>query len=160
MRTRAIAVPILVGALAAGGCGSSSSSTVTTASTPASTSAGAGRPAPDRTYRVKLSGKSETPARPLAGSGTAKITIRGAKQQVCWQFHLVGVLHPGVAHIHVGRAGSPGPIIIPLGAAYTPAGCVSAVPKPEIDLIVAAPSKYYVNVHNQKYLDGAVRGQL
>jgi hypothetical protein len=159
MRARAIAVPILAGALAAGGCGSSSSSNGTTAASPAGTTAKTSRPAPDRTYEVKLSGHSETPPKPNGG-GTARITIKGAKQQVCWQFHLVGVVHPAVAHIHVGRAGAPGPIIIPLGAAYTPAGCVNAVPAPEIEMIVAGPAKFYVNVHNQRYLNGAVRGQL
>ncbi len=158
MRTRAITVPLLLlAAIGVAGCGSSSNSGSSSTATPAGTS---GPPVPSRTYTVKLTGSAEVPKGAPAGGGMATISIRGAKQQVCWTFHLRGVSPPSVAHIHTGAAGVAGPVFIPLGAPYTAKGCMSAVPKPDLTLIEASPKKYYVNVHNAKYPNGVVRAQL
>jgi hypothetical protein len=158
MRIRAITVPLVVAAIGAAGCGSSSSSSSTASSTPATTASGP--PAPTRVYTAKLKGANEVPKASAAGLGTAKITVNGAKQQICWQFHLIGIAKPSVSHIHAAAAGVSGPVIVPLGGAYTASGCTSNVPAPEIKLIEASPAKYYVNVHNMKYPNGAARGQL
>jgi hypothetical protein len=157
MRTRTITVPLLLAAVAAAGCGSSSNSAKTTTAATTPTTAAL---LPNTTYKVNLHGSSEVPKGAPGGAGTATITVDKNRNRVCWQFHLVGVLHPAVAHIHSGAAGVAGPIFIPLGAAFTPAGCQSNLPKAEIDAIVAAPAKYYVNVHNKQHPNGAVRAQL
>jgi uncharacterized membrane protein len=157
MRIRAITLPLLAAALAAAGCGSSSSSSSTSTSTPAAT--GTAPAATDHTYAVSLRGANEVPKGSPTGSGTAKISLEGSKGQVCWTFTLVGVPHPSVSHIHSAAAGVSGPVFIPLGGVYKPTGCTSA-PKAEIAAIVAAPAKYYVNVHNAKYPNGAIRAQL
>ena len=160
MRTREITVTLLVAAIGAAGCGSSSSSSSnsTTSAAPATTASGP--PAPTRVYSVKLKGTNEVPKASAAGGGTAKITVDGTKMQVCWQFHLFGILHPSVSHIHAAAAGVSGPVFIPLGGAYAATGCTNNVPASEIKLIEAAPARYYVNVHNMKFPDGAARGQL
>ena len=161
MRTRAITVPLLVAAIGAAGCGSSSSSSSnsnsTSSSAPATTP---GPPAPTRVYSVRLKGTNEVPKASAAGGGTAKITVNGAKLQICWQFHLTGIPNPSVAHIHAAPAGVSGPVFIPLGGAFAASGCTNNVPAPEVKLIEAAPAKYYVNVHNMKFPNGAARGQL
>ncbi len=161
MRTRAITVPLLVAAIGAAGCGSSSSSSTTsTTSTAPAPGATSGPAAPTRVYSVRLKGTNEVPKASATGGGTAKVTVRGAKQQICWQFHLTGIPKPSVAHIHAAAAGVSGPVLVPLGGAYAASGCTSNVPAPEITQIEAAPAKFYVNVHNMKFPNGAARGQL
>lgn len=39
-------------------------------------------------------------------------------------------------------------------------GCVDDVSDTLIDKIADEPEDYYVNIHNEKYPDGAIRGQL
>jgi hypothetical protein len=158
MRTRAITVPLLLASVAAAGCGSSSNSVKTTNAAPTATTVTTAEPS--RTYKVNLSGASEVPNGAAGATGVAAITVNAGKGQVCWAFHLTGVPHPAVAHIHNGAAGVAGPVFIPLGAAYTASGCQSGLPKAKIDAIVKAPAKYYVNVHNKQYPNGAVRAQL
>ncbi len=143
MRTRAIVVPVLLAAVGAGG---------------AALAQGAAT-VPSRTYSLKMSGSVEVPKGAPNGGGTATISIRGAKKQLCWTFHLTGVTAPNAAHIHSGGAGVAGPIVIPLGGKYKASGCTSVAPA-LLTKIEAAPKKYYVNVHNAKYPGGAVRSQL
>ena len=50
-------------------------------------------------------------------------------------------------------------MFIPLGAKFALKGCTAA-PKSSITAVESKPGAYYVNVHNAKYPNGAVRGQL
>jgi hypothetical protein len=110
------------------------------------------------TFNVPLSSSAEVPTSiSAASSGTASVTIAGKK--VCWAFTLHGVDHPDAAHIHNGGPTVSGPVVVPLGAAFAPSGCTTASSN-VTDAILASPATYYVNVHSQKYPDGAVRGQL
>ncbi len=143
MRTRAIAVPVLLAAVGVGGATAAQGAAV----------------APTRTYTVKMSGSVEVPKGAPNGGGTATISVKGAKKQLCWAFHLKGVTAPNAAHIHSGGAGVAGPIVIPLGGKYKSSGCTSVAPA-LLTKIVASPKKYYVNVHNAKFPGGAVRAQL
>jgi len=70
------------------------------------------------------------------------------------------------AHIHEGAAGTNGPVVVALAF---PQGGESAdcISEDEADLdagtvrdILQNPADYYVNVHNNVYPGGAVRGQL
>ena len=59
------------------------------------------------------------------GKGAADFTITGSK--VCWDFTISGIGKPPCAvHIHRGRAGTAGPVVVPLGAAYRQQGCTTA----------------------------------
>jgi hypothetical protein len=155
---------IAVGALAtlaigASGCGSSDKSNSTSAPSGTPAQPAAKKPQ-SRTYKVKLTGKAEVPKGSSKGSGTAVISIRGKSNQLCWKFKgLKGVTAPSAAHIHQGPAGTSGPIVVPLGGAYTASGCTSASAA-LLSKIVAAPKQFYVNVHNAKFPNGAVRAQL
>ncbi len=80
---------------------------------------------------------------------------------------------PVAAHIHLGAAGTPGPIAINLetpddGFSH---GCITAVDdstpntadvllRAELAGIVESPENYYANVHNPAFALGAIRGQL
>ena len=110
---------------------------------------------------AKLKGSNETPAKgDPNGKGFVVVTFNGAKGTACWKFKGVsGIGTPVAAHIHKGRKGISGGVVVPLGAAYKASGCAKA-PKAVIEAIETNPNRYYVNIHNAKYPGGALRGQL
>jgi hypothetical protein len=117
------------------------------------------------TYTVKLTGTTESPMGPKHGSGTAKITLNVAKGTVCYNITVMGIKLPAAAdHIHAGKAGKSGPVVVPFATApgktgHT-AGCVHSVRVSLIKGMMNHPTSYYVNVHTTDYPAGAVRGQL
>ena len=108
---------------------------------------------------AKLLGKNEVPKGSPTAHGIVNLTLSASKGTVCWTFELAGVKRPLYAHIHKGRAGTSGNVFIPLGATYKAKGCQKAR-KAMIEAVESNPNGYYVNVHNTKYPNGAVRGQL
>lgn len=94
--------------------------------------------------------------------GKAKVTVSGTR--VCWSLIVKGIQRPHAAHIHLGRARDDGPAVVPLfltprSLERTKRGCVRARPFEAQD-IAQNPGRYYVNVHNEQFENGAVRGQL
>jgi len=109
---------------------------------------------------AKLTGKTEIPTGDANGSGIVVLHLDAKKGKACWAFAKVkNIGTPMAAHIHKGKAGQAGPVVIPLGAAYKTKGCISAS-KSVISAIEESPNAYYVNVHNAAYPNGAIRGQL
>ena len=104
-----------------------------------------------------LTGKAETPKGDPDGLGTAEVKITGTR--VCWEIKTAKVATIVAAHIHKGKPGVAGPVVVPFGKTFKAKGCVTSTAA-----IVAAiernPAAYYVNVHNAKYPGGALRGQL
>ena len=104
-----------------------------------------------------LVGKAETPKGDPDGHGTAEIKITG--RSVCWEIKVAKVQTIVAAHIHKGKPGIAGPVVVPFGKAFKSKGCTTTTAA-----IAAAiqrnPAAYYVNVHNAKYPGGALRGQL
>ena len=91
------------------------------------------------------------------GFGLAKVFI-DEPGVVCWKIRVQDVDRPlTAAHIHAGPAGVSGPVVVPLSPIKT--GCVD-VKKRLGRSISEHPSQYYVNVHNEEFPAGAVRGQL
>jgi hypothetical protein len=110
---------------------------------------------------AKLKGGNEAPVKgDPNGTGFVVVTFKAAKGQACWQFKNVARIGtPTAAHIHKGRKGVAGPVVIPFGAAYKAKGCQKAAKK-VIEAIETNPNRYYVNIHNARYPGGALRGQL
>jgi hypothetical protein len=104
-----------------------------------------------------LLGKSETPKGDQDGRGTAEIKITGRK--VCWEIKVSRVQTIVAAHIHKGRLGVAGPVVVPFGKVFRSKGCTTTTAAIAA-AIQRTPSAYYVNVHNAKYPGGALRGQL
>jgi hypothetical protein len=116
--------------------------------------------AADRTLSVTMTGKQETPKGDPNGKGTAKITLQGSRGRVCFRLSWSGIDTPTASHIHQGRRGVAGPVVVPLfGGAPKHSGCVKA-DKKLIGKIAKSPSSYYVNVHTRKFPAGALRAQL
>ncbi len=96
------------------------------------------------------------------GSANADITIEGTFDQVCWNVSDVRNIAPATAaHIHVGARGVNGPPVFTLNRSNegTWKGC-SAGTEWTRDRIDNNPERFYVQLHNAEYPNGAIRGQL
>ena len=116
-----------------------------------------------KTITVQMSGAEEvpTPGDP-DGKGTATITFNPGQGQVCYELTVSGIDAANAAHIHVGPAGKAGGVAVPLetpNAEGTSKACAT-VDREVLKQIMENPSGYYVNVHNAKFPNGALRGQL
>lgn len=129
-------------ALAAGGAGSA------TLATAASTT----------TLHAKLTGKAEQPAGDTNGKGSATIRVKGRK--VCFTLNYTKIAKPNAAHIHRGAPGESGSVVVGLFAGSPKkTGCVTTTSDLATEL-AKHPGRFYVNIHNGDFPNGAIRGQL
>ena len=95
------------------------------------------------------------------GSGEAVFTLNHGQGQICFQLTVQDIAPATAAHIHVAPPGEPGPVVVgltpPTGGSSS--GCVT-VDRDLIKAIMQNPEAYYVNVHNEPFPAGAIRGQL
>jgi hypothetical protein len=108
-----------------------------------------------------MTAAEETPPGPDGGAGTGKFTIDEAAGAFCYEVTWNDKTgEPNNGHIHRGKKGSPGPVVINLGALPgTPKDCVKA-DAAVLKEIAANPEGFYVNLHTNRYPTGAIRGQL
>jgi hypothetical protein len=95
------------------------------------------------------------------GSFSALIPSPG---KLCFGYEVTGIAKPVAAHIHKGKAGEQGPVVITLrrprsGNPGTVSGCVRAGRRLLANIRRRA-GNYYPNVHTADFPGGAVRGQL
>lgn len=109
------------------------------------------------------------------GSGSAVVFgIDGDPNTLCYSL-IVKKIRPAVAaHIHEGQPGENGPVVANLAAPAdkTAGDCLTdgeegkfpvgddGEPLTTVAEILANPEDYYVNVHNEQFPGGAIRGQL
>jgi len=111
-----------------------------------------------------LTGPAEapTPGDP-DGTGTATINLDATAGRVCYEVAVQKIDRPVGMHIHEGETGTSGPIVVglttPTASDTTTTGCADA-DRTLIGRIAAMPGDFYVNVHSDRYPQGAVRGQL
>ena len=104
-------------------------------------------------------GSAETPKGDPNGKGTAKFVLNTSTGRVCFNLTWSAIGKPVAAHIHKGKKGVAGPVVIPLFSAPKHTGCVKAS-KSLLRSIARSPAAYYVNIHTQAFPGGAIRGQL
>ena len=111
-----------------------------------------------------LNGKAD--GAPKTNKGKAEVRLNAATGKVCWEFTLAKIDgKPNQAHIHKGKAGVNGPIVIDLKPSFKGTSprvskkCVTAKAS-VVSAIRKSPSGYYANVHTTKNPGGAARGQL
>jgi hypothetical protein len=112
--------------------------------------------------QAQMTGEKEVPGPgDPNGFGTATIALFPSSGKICYTLTASRIAPANAAHIHVGPAGVAGDVVVELRPPTFGASgrCTSADPE-LVGAIAANPSKYYVNVHNVPYPDGAIRGQL
>ena len=120
-----------------------------------------------RPLSADLNGPNEvTPGDP-DGTGTMHLTLNQGQGEICFDLDVSDIEAPTRAHIHDGVAGVNGPVVvfffdlvIPNPIPVTFDGCVEGVDADLIKDIRQNPENYYINVHNDEYPAGAIRGQL
>jgi hypothetical protein len=99
-----------------------------------------------------------TPSGDPNGTGEARFTLNRARQRVCADVEWRRIGPPNAAHIH---RQSDGGIVVDLTGSVTGAArCETGVSRGLIARIIAHPGRYYFNVHNAAYPDGAIQGRL
>lgn len=113
-----------------------------------------------KTLTAALSAAEETPPGPPGGTGKAKIDIDEAAGTLCYDLSWSKeVDEPKAGHIHKGAKGLTGPAIVTFRLPDKPKDCLQ-VDGATLGQILADPAGHYVNLHNDAYPAGAVRGQL
>jgi hypothetical protein len=110
---------------------------------------------------AKMTGKAEVPTGDPDGKGNATIHLNTKTGRVCWSFTYKNIDKPNASHIHKAPKGTSGPVVVPLlvNKKFAAKGCTTAA-KALVKDILKKPGDYYVNIHNLKYPNGAIRGQL
>ncbi|MDQ3570990.1 MAG: CHRD domain-containing protein [Actinomycetota bacterium] len=148
--------------LLAAGCNDSERDTAEESARRTATTLASGAEAATR-LNATLTGASEAPTTgdPDA-TGTASVNLDASKGEVCYEVSAQKIDRPVGMHIHEAAAGQSGPVVValstPTATDTITKGCVNAEAT-LIARIVARPS-YYVNLHTDRYPQGAVRGQL
>ena len=116
--------------------------------------------APRATLEASLTGEKEVPV-PGDPNGWGQAEVKVYKAKVCYELEVKRIKPATAAHIHRGGPSVAGPIVVELKAPTdgSSEGC-KAISKQLSKQLREHPSHYYVNVHNDPYPDGAIRGQL
>lgn len=109
-----------------------------------------------------LTGAKEPEGGDPNGRGSFTAIVDG--NRLCYGLTNRNIEDPAAAHIHRGRAGVAGDVVVPLeqpssGDPGASSDCVR-VARSVSRAILQNPSGYYVNVHTAGFPDGAIRGQL
>ena len=109
---------------------------------------------------ANLTGEQEVPG-PGDPNGFGHAMVKVYKAKVCYTLKVRRIAPATAAHIHLGLRGEAGPIVAELKPPTdgSSSGCV-AVPRALSLELKEHPGRYYVNVHNEPYPNGALRGQL
>ena len=112
------------------------------------------------TLEASLSGEKEVPG-PGDPNGWGDADVKVYKAKVCYELEVERIKPATAAHIHRGGPSVAGPIVVELKAPTdgSSEGC-KAISRQLSKNLRDNPSRYYVNVHNKPYPDGALRGQL
>jgi hypothetical protein len=112
------------------------------------------------TLEASLTGEKVVPG-PGDPNGRGQAEVKVYKAKVCYELEVKRIKPATAAHIHRGGPNVAGPIVVELKAPTdgSSEGC-KAISKKLSKKLRDNPSHYYVNVHNDPYPDGAIRGQL
>jgi len=107
-----------------------------------------------------LSGANETKGGDPDGSGSFSGEVDTETGDVCYKLSADDIGDAVAAHIHEGAAGADGKPVTALDVTGPDDDLCIALEPATLQLIVANPENYYVNVHSKDFPAGAIRGQL
>lgn len=118
----------------------------------------------DKQVTLALKGSEEVPnPGDPDGAGNATVTFKPNTGEICWDIKVSNIVLPSLgSHIHEGKQGVAGPIVVPFEPEDAN-GLANGCTKPDAALmarIMQNPENFYVNVHSSEFPAGAVRGQL
>jgi CHRD domain len=114
-----------------------------------------------RPLSAMLNGANQTPVMgDPDGNGTAMIRLNQGQGTISYELYFENIETAMAAHIHLGVAGSNGPVVVDFPITGNMSSGEVDVDPELIKAIRQNPSGYYVNVHNASYPSGAIRGQL
>ncbi len=122
----------------------------------------AGKPGTGTVREAELTGAEvvPTPGDP-DGTGMARMIFYPMKNKICYRVTVSGIQTATKAHLHMGDAGEVGPVKLNLLPPRNSAReCIRGLGERFIRKIARNSSRYYVDVHNNEYPGGALRGQL
>ena len=96
------------------------------------------------------------------GSGTAHVALIISEDRLCYSLEASDIKPATKAHIHEGTAKEAGPTVVKLDPPpedRSSSGCTDVNGALLRDLLWK-PQNYYVDVHNEEFPRGAIRGQL
>lgn len=161
MRSACVSAALAM-ALAMAGCGDDAEETEESARETATSIAGRVEAATRLSATLTGAAEVPTPGDPDA-TGRATVNLDVSKREVCYDVAVQKIDRPVGMHIHEGEAGKSGDVVVPLttprASDTTTTGCAN-VDAALIGRMAADPGNFYVNVHTEKYPQGAARGQL
>ena len=132
-----------------------------------------------QSFSATLSGKDEVPPTESNSTGTAKFQVNENNSQVSYWVNITGIKKVNQAHIHNGTSGENGDIVATLSKGKSAKGddrppqigFAGKITKDDLqgplkgkeisDLVsLMSDGSAYVNVHTDKYPEGAIRGQV
>ena len=125
--------------------------------------ASAGKPGAGTKRKVQLSGAAVVPGPGDAdGTGRGRFYLYPMKNKICYRVTVNNVAPATKAHLHMGDAGERGGMVKlnllrPRNSARE---CIRGLGEKFIKNIGRDSSSYYVDVHNNEFEGGALRGQL
>ena len=96
------------------------------------------------------------------GSGTAHVALNTSENRLCYSLEASDIEPATKAHIHEGTAEESGPTVVKLDPPpedRSSSGCTDVNPA-LLRKLLWKPERYYVDVHNEEFPHGAIRGQL
>jgi hypothetical protein len=124
----------------------------------------AGRPGTGAIREATLTGAQVVPAPgDPDGTGEARFIFYPNKHKICYTIQVSGIERATSAHLHEAPAGDVGPVRLRLNPPRDGTSeheCIRGLGGRFIKRISGNPTGYYVDVHNEEFSDGAVRGQL
>ena len=115
---------------------------------------------PLATLETHLTGEKEVPG-PGDPDGTGHAVVEVFRTEVCYTLEVRRIAPATAAHIHLGFRDEAGPVVVTLNPPTdgSSSGC-TLIPRALSLGLREHPGRYYVNVHNERFPNGAIRGQL
>lgn len=110
-------------------------------------------------HTVRLSGAQEVPG-PGDGNGRGQFSWSVDGTRLCYLLSARRIGTAAAAHIHRGKAGVAGDVVVELTAPNKASADCLTISSSLATALKTHPRRFYVNVHNVAHPTGAIRAQL